>query len=96
MGPCVRRVQFLLGFGPEIYDRAVSTYATPFWRVLEVGLLFCVLYHAIHGVRVTLQDFWPRLWLRQRALVWVSGVLLVASFVPLAVLLLWPIFRGEL
>lgn len=87
---------FLLAFGPEVYNRAVATYNTPVWRVLEVGLLFAVLYHALHGVRITLQDFWPRLWLHQRALVWGTGVLLAASFVPLAILLLLPIFRGEL
>lgn len=87
---------FLIGFGPEIYDRALAVYNAPFWRVMEVGLVFAVLYHALHGVRITLQDFWPRLWLHQRALAWVTGILLVASFTPLAVLLLLPIFRGEL
>lgn len=87
---------FLLAFGPEVYDRAVQTYNTPVFRVMEVALLFAVLFHALHGVRVTLQDFWPRLWLYQRALVWATGIVLVASFTPLAVLLLLPVFRGEL
>lgn len=87
---------FLIAFGPAVYDRAVATYNTPFWRVLEVGLLFAVLYHALHGTRITLQDFWPRLWLRQRALLWATALLLVASFTPLAILMLLPIFRGEL
>lgn len=87
---------FLIAFGPEVYNRALANYNTAHFRVMEVGLLFAVLYHALHGLRITIQDFWPWLWLHQRALVWATAILLVASFTPLAILLLLPIFRGEL
>ena len=42
--------------GPQSFDAAMSTLAGPFWRVLEVGLLACVLYHGVNGIRIILFD----------------------------------------
>jgi succinate dehydrogenase / fumarate reductase cytochrome b subunit len=87
---------FLLAFGPEVYDRALAMYKTPVFRVLEVGLVFAVLYHAVHGIRITIQDFRPALWRHARALAWAEALVLAVAFVPLAALLLLPLVRGEL
>lgn len=87
---------FLLALGPELYNEAIATYNTPFFRVAEVALLFAVLYHAINGIRVTIQDFWPALWRYERALIWTSTILLILVFAPLAVWGLLPVIRGEL
>lgn len=87
---------FLLALGPEVYNEAIATYKTPFFRVAEVGLLFAVLYHAINGIRVTVQDLWPSLWRYERAFVWASFGLLVLVFTPLAIWALLPVLRGEL
>lgn len=42
--------------GPGSFDSAMATLGTPFWRVLEVGLLACVLYHGVNGARIILFD----------------------------------------
>jgi succinate dehydrogenase / fumarate reductase cytochrome b subunit len=87
---------FTLSFGPDFYDHTMELYNTAFFRVAEIGLLFAVLYHAINGIRITIQDFWPALWRYERTLVWVGFVTLILIFVPLAVWRLLPVIRGEL
>lgn len=87
---------FTLSFGPDFYNHTMELYNTVFFRIAEIGLLFAVLYHAINGIRITIQDFWPTLWRYERALVWVGLIILILVFAPLAVLGLLPVFRGEL
>jgi succinate dehydrogenase / fumarate reductase cytochrome b subunit len=87
---------FTVSLGPDFYDHTMELYNTVFFRVAEVGLLFAVLYHAVNGTRITIQDFWPSLWRYERALVWVSMIILLLAFVPLAWWGLLPVFRGGL
>lgn len=86
---------FLLTLGPEVYNDAIAIYKTPFFRLAEIALLFAVLYHAINGIRVTIQDFWPSLWRYERGLIWTGGVILLLVFIPLALWGLLPVIRGE-
>jgi succinate dehydrogenase / fumarate reductase cytochrome b subunit len=76
---------FTLALGPDFYNQTMELYNTAFFRVAEIGLLFAVLYHAINGTRITIQDFWPALWRHERILVWVSFAIVILVFVPLAV-----------
>lgn len=87
---------FFLALGPDVYNKVIATYNTAFFRVAEVGLLLAVLYHAINGIRVTIQDFWPSLWRYERALIWASAIIFFLTVTPLAVLGLLPVLRGEL
>ncbi|MGD2153646.1 MAG: succinate dehydrogenase, cytochrome b556 subunit [Gemmatimonadales bacterium] len=87
---------FTLSFGPDFYDHTMELYNTAYFRVAEVGLLFAVLYHAVNGTRITVQDLWPALWRYERVLVWVGFGIVIVVFVPLAVWGLLPVFRGEL
>lgn len=87
---------FTLSLGPAIYNDTIETYNQPLFRVAEVALVFAVIYHAVNGIRVTVQDFWPSLWEYERPLLWATVVLTVLIFTPLAVYLLLPVLRGEL
>ncbi len=87
---------FIIVLGPEAYNEALATYNTVAFRIAEIALLFAVLYHAVNGIRITIQDLWPALWRYERALIWASAVLIVGVFAPLAVWGLLPVFRGEL
>ncbi len=87
---------FIIVLGPEAYNRALATYNTVGFRIAEIGLLFAVLYHAVNGLRITIQDLWPALWRYERTLIWVSAVLILGVFAPLAVWGLLPVLRGEL
>lgn len=47
--------------------------------VFQIFIFFCVLFHAINGLRITIVDLWPRLIEFQREAIWVEW----AVFVPL-------------
>ncbi len=87
---------FMLSLGPDFYDQTMELYNTALFRVGEVLLLFAVLYHAINGIRITIQDFFPPLWRYKRAFIWGGAIILVLVYTPLAIWGLMPVFRGEL
>ena len=47
--------------------------------MFQVFIFFCVLFHAINGLRITILDLWPRLIPYQREAIWVEW----AVFLPL-------------
>ena len=49
----------VVGWGPNAYNRVVAVYHNWFVRLLELGLVAAVLYHAINGVKIMVFDFWP-------------------------------------
>ncbi|MBU0519514.1 succinate dehydrogenase, cytochrome b556 subunit [bacterium] len=42
---------------PESFDQVMAFLSQPLFRILELGLLFAVIYHSLNGVRVFLIDF---------------------------------------
>ena len=85
---------FLLVFGPELFNELLVIYHAPWARVMEVFLLFAVLFHALNGLRIAIQDFWPGAWLIEKKLVVTELVILAIIFVPSAWLMLEPLFAG--
>jgi succinate dehydrogenase / fumarate reductase cytochrome b subunit len=49
----------VVGWGPDAYNRVTSVYHNWVVKLLELGLVAAVLYHAINGVKVMIMDFWP-------------------------------------
>ncbi len=47
--------------------------------IFQVFIFFCVLFHAINGLRITLLDLWPRLLPHEREAIWLEW----AVFLPL-------------
>jgi len=45
----------------------------------QVFIYFCVMFHAINGLRITILDLWPKLQEYQREAIWVE----FAVFIPL-------------
>lgn len=82
---------FVLGFGPETFDRLLFLYRAAWARALEVLLLFGVLFHALNGTRLLLQDLWPRLWRYERELIWAEAAIFVPAFLGCAYLFLAPL-----
>lgn len=85
---------FLLAFGPEVFNELLVIYHHPVARVMEVFLLFAVLFHALNGLRIIVQDFWPRAMLVQRELVIAELVVFTAVFLPCAWIMIRPLFGG--
>ncbi len=58
-----------LSAGPAAFDQALATFRSPFFKLLEIGLLGTVVLHALNGIRITLIDLGIGLE-RQRQLFW--------------------------
>jgi succinate dehydrogenase / fumarate reductase cytochrome b subunit len=85
---------FLISLGAETFNSVLFIYKAAPFRVLEVFLIFGLLFHATNGLRVAVLDFWPSVWRYQRTLVWAEAVVVMAVFIPAAVVTLSPIFGG--
>ena len=78
----------LVRVSPEAYNEVLSTYKTPIIGLMELGLVACVLYHALNGVRVILIDFWWKGPRYQRQMLWVVVALFTVVFGAAAIRLL--------
>lgn len=85
---------FLLTFGEEVFNELLVIYTSVWARPLEVFLLFGVLFHALNGLRIILQDFFPRLMLAQARLIALELLVFLAIFLPSAWLMIAPLFEG--
>lgn len=79
-------------YSPAFYDEALSFYKTPFFRVAELIIFFGVLFHAVNGLRIIIQDFWPFVMKRQRQLAWAVGVIVVLAMIPITWTMMAPVF----
>ena len=83
---------FLLAFGPNVFNTWLFLFKAPPFRVMEVFLIFGVLFHAVNGLRVILVDFAPGMGRYQHVLFWIEVVVVTIVFIPAAVITLAPIF----
>jgi succinate dehydrogenase / fumarate reductase cytochrome b subunit len=81
----------LVGWGPSAYNRVVAVYHNPFIRLLELGLVAAVIYHALNGVRIMVIDFWPKASDFNRQLIYGTVCLFVAGMIPITYLIVKPI-----
>jgi len=83
----------LIVLGPEHYNKAISFYRLPLFRIMEVGLFAAVLYHALNGVRITVMDFWLDLMRLHRKLFVAQMVLFTVVMLPVTYIMLKPLMR---
>ncbi len=84
---------FLMAFGPEVFDELLVLYHAWWGRIMTVFLLFGVLFHALNGFRLIIQDFWPKLWPYERRLIWIETAIFLPVFLWGAYTFLLPIFE---
>jgi succinate dehydrogenase / fumarate reductase cytochrome b subunit len=77
----------LVRVSPEAYNRVVDTYKTPLIGLMELGLVACVLYHGLNGVRVILVDFWWKGPRYQRQMLWGVAAVWLLVMVPATVVI---------
>ncbi|HET7276162.1 MAG TPA: succinate dehydrogenase, cytochrome b556 subunit [Longimicrobiaceae bacterium] len=82
----------LIIYSPALYDETLMLYKNAFFRFAELLIFFSVLYHAVNGLRIVIQDFWPYVMLRQRQLVWASAVIVVLAMIPITWIMVAPLF----
>jgi succinate dehydrogenase cytochrome b subunit len=73
----------VVGWGPEAYNRVVSVYHNWVVKLLELGLVAAVLYHAINGVKIMVFDFWPATTRHMRGIALTSTIIFVLSMIPI-------------
>ena len=79
-------------YSPGLYDDFLETYKNPFFRVAELLIIFSVLFHAVNGLRIIVQDFWPTVMLRQRQLTYATAIIVVLGMIPVTWIMLAPLF----
>ncbi len=79
---------FIAGFGPGLFDELLFLYKGPVVRVLDVFLVFGLLYHGINGLRLTLMDFKPTTAKLHLRLFYVQIVVFLVVFIPASLTLL--------
>ncbi len=77
----------VVGWGPEAYNRVVSVYHNWVVRLLELGLVAAVIYHALNGVRIMVIDFWPKGTRYNRQLFYATTGLFVLSMIPITIIM---------
>lgn len=82
----------LVVVSPHLYDGVIEVYHHPLIKLMEIGLVVAVLYHACNGIRVTLVDFWSKGAARNRMMMRVQFVVFVAlaagAAIPMTIQLL--------
>jgi succinate dehydrogenase / fumarate reductase cytochrome b subunit len=57
--------------------------------LFQIFIFFCVLFHAINGLRITIVDLFPKLLVHQREAIWVEW----AVFIPIFAIAVFVIIR---
>lgn len=77
---------------PDFYDEALALYRHPVFRLGELAIIFSLLYHAVNGLRIIVQDFWPYVMQYQRRLVWATAAIVLLAMIPVTWIMLAPLF----
>ena len=82
----------LIIYSPSFYDHALEIYKSPIFRFAELLIFFSVLFHAVNGLRIIVQDFWPIVMHRQRQMAWVATAVVLLAMVPVTWIMIAPLF----
>jgi succinate dehydrogenase / fumarate reductase cytochrome b subunit len=74
----------------------ISTAITTFYEStpMQIIVYFCVLYHALNGLRLIVEDFWPPLLRYHRELLWFQWLVFLPVFALPAFLMLTSYLYG--
>ncbi|CAN5402639.1 succinate dehydrogenase, cytochrome b556 subunit [soil metagenome] len=78
----------LVRVSPALYDGVIEVYHHPVIKLMELGLVIAVLYHATNGIRVTLIDFWSKGAARNRMMMRVQHVIFAVLAIGASVAML--------
>ena len=78
-------------YRPDWYDHALGIYQHPLFRIGELFVVFGVLYHAVNGLRIIVQDFWPYVMERQRQLSLAGAVVVVVAMLTITWIMVAPL-----
>jgi succinate dehydrogenase / fumarate reductase, cytochrome b subunit len=70
-------------FNPPVHDAMLEVYKTPLFAIGELGLAFCLVFHAINGTRIAILELKPELWTQQQKATRLSIIITLAISLPL-------------
>ena len=70
----------LVYFAPKAFLDLIRVYQTTLFGLGEIALVFCVLYHAMNGLRILILDMWPALHRFNREAMWMQWALFLPMF----------------
>jgi succinate dehydrogenase / fumarate reductase cytochrome b subunit len=73
----------VVGWGPNAYDRVTAVYHNWVVRLLELGLVAAVLFHAINGIKIMIIDFWPSSARNFRSLTFATYSVFLLAMIPI-------------
>ena len=82
----------LVIYFPDLYDHALAIYQSGFFRFAELLIFFAVIFHALNGLRIIIQDFWPVMMVRQRQFAWGAALIALIAIIPIGWVMLAPVF----
>jgi succinate dehydrogenase / fumarate reductase cytochrome b subunit len=96
---------FFVVVNPSLYDHTLALYGgwwneTYYWQIRwafrlgELGLIACVLFHSLNGIRIVLFDFWPPAAQYQRELFRVVLLLFLLIFIPVTIWVVRPLLKA--
>jgi len=95
---------FFVVVSPAMYDHTMKLYGGwagghYYWplrwavRLGELGLIACVLFHSINGLRIVLFDFWPKAAQHQRLLFRLVMIIFWTIMILVAIWVVLPLAR---
>lgn len=81
----------IIVYRPDWYDHALDIYKHPLFRFGELFIFFGVLYHAVNGLRIVVQDFWPFVMQYQRRLALATAVIVGLAMIPVTWVMIAPL-----
>jgi succinate dehydrogenase / fumarate reductase, cytochrome b subunit len=81
----------LIIYSPAFYDKALVLYKNPLFRMAELAIFFAVIFHAVNGARIVIQDFWPIVMERHRQLALATAVITVLAMIPVTWIMMGPV-----
>jgi len=77
----------LVYFAPHLYEHALELYRSTPFMLGEIGLVFCVLFHGLNGLRIAYYDLFTTAGgeiKRVRKSVWATFVITIILWTPVA------------
>lgn len=78
-------------FAPQLYDEVIDLYRSTLFGIGEVGLVFCLFFHGVNGIRLAYLDiFKPKGWTieSQRKSAMIALIVTLVLFIPSALFML--------
>ena len=68
-------------FIPQLYEEAINLYRNPLFMLGEIGLVFCLFFHGLNGLRIAIFDlFMPGKWnieTQRKSALWILGIAII-------------------